>query len=110
MAANVTLAHTGVGIVVVVQDVLLDIAEDRLGRVIIRDCLGHSGLAQSQPPRHLPRRCRSAQEFRDASLNDAPRFLDDGFQGLHRSSAREMDGDASMEIRDQPNPTEAVPP
>jgi hypothetical protein len=40
MVANATFGRAFVGIVAVVQDVLLDVAEDRLGWVIVRTPLG----------------------------------------------------------------------
>src|SRR5271157_3110296 len=58
MVANATFGRAFVGIVAVVQDVLLDVAEDRLGWVIVRTPFGHAGPVQPQLPHRPPRHPR----------------------------------------------------
>src|SRR5512135_3106354 len=74
MVANAMLGRDCVGIVAVVQDVLWDVAEDRLDRVIVRARLGHAGPVQPQLPHHPPRRLRLDRMRRIAVQGDPHRL------------------------------------
>jgi len=58
MVANAPFGRAFVGIVAVVQDVLLNVAEDRLGWVIVRTPFGHARPVQPQLPHRPPRHPR----------------------------------------------------
>jgi len=83
MVANATFGRAFVGIVAVVQDVLLDVAEDRLGWVIVRTPFGHARPMQPQLPHRPPRHPR-LDGMRRIAIQADPHHR----RGYHRRTRR----------------------
>jgi len=83
MVANATFGRAFVGIVAVVQDVLLNVAEDRLGWVIVRTPFGHARPVQPQLPHRPPRHPR-LDGMRRIAIQADPHHL----PGIHHRRTR----------------------
>jgi len=74
MPADPLLGRPLIGVVTGVEDVLLDVAEDRFIRIVVRTLLGQTGPLQPQLPHHRPR-CFRFDRMRRIAIQRDPHRL-----------------------------------